>query len=160
MGQLQSLDHLFGVAGLVVLQQCALQSLALGGLFHKHRLEGVGVKAGIEHTGAHGAGGGVEVLHLLRAHMVLIEVLGQIDRVLQSAARVAGHEVGHQILLFARLLAQLVELILELVEGLDGRLAHVGKGVGGAVLRGDLQWPDTWYSTSSLKKVSSGSAIR
>ena len=139
MGQLQGLDHFFRIAGLVVLQQCTLQCLALGGLFHKHRLEGVGVKPGVEHTGAHGAGGGVEVLHLLRAHVVLIKVLGQIDRVLQGAARVAGHEVGHQILLFACLLAQLVKLILELVEGLDGRLAHVGKGVGGAVLRGDLQ---------------------
>ena len=51
----------------------------------------------------------------------------------------AGHQVGHEVLLLARLLAQLIELVLELVEGLDGRLAHVGQGVGGAVLRGHLQ---------------------
>ena len=30
------------------LQQRPLQRLALGGLFHKHRLQGVGVKAGVE----------------------------------------------------------------------------------------------------------------
>ena len=139
MGHPQGLDHLFGVAGLIVLQQCPLQGLALGGLFHEHRLEGVGVEAGVEHAGAHGTGSGVEILHLLRAHVVLIKVLGQIDGILQGAARVAGHEVGHQILLFAGLLAQLIELVLELVEGLDGRFSHVGQGVGRAVFRSHLQ---------------------
>ena len=39
VGHLQRLDHLFRVAGLVVLQQRTLQCLALGGLFHKYRLE-------------------------------------------------------------------------------------------------------------------------
>ena len=51
----------------------------------------------------------------------------------------AGHQVGHQVLFFARLAAELIELILEAVEHLDGRLAHIGQGVGGAVLRGHLQ---------------------
>ena len=91
VGQLQSLDHLFGVAGLVVLQQCALQRLALGGLFHKYRLEGVGVKAGIEHTGAHGAGGGVEVLHLLGHIADAVEVLREHDRVVERRAGVRAH---------------------------------------------------------------------
>ena len=89
MGHPQGLDHLFGVAGLIVLQQCTLQGLALRGLFHEHRLEGVGVEAGVEHTGAHGAGSGVEILHLLRAHVVLIKVLGQIDGILQGAVEYA-----------------------------------------------------------------------
>ena len=139
MGHLEGLHHLFGVPGLVVLEQRPLEGLALGGLFHKYRLEGVGVEAGVEHTGADGAGGGVKVLDLLGPHVVFVEVLGQIDRVLEGAARVAGHEVGHQVLLFARLLAQLVELILELVKDLDGGFAHIGQGVGGAVLGGHLQ---------------------
>ena len=139
VGHFERLDDLFGVARLVILEQCALQCLALGGLLHEHRLEGVRVQTGIEHAGAHGARRGVEVLHLLRAHVVFVKVLGQIDRVAQGAARMAGHQVGHKVLLFARLFAQLVELILELVEGLDGRLAHVGEGIGGAVLRGNFQ---------------------
>ena len=139
VGHLQRLDDLFRVARLIVLEQGTLQGLALGGLFHEHRLEGVGVEAGVEHTGAHGAGRGIKILHLLGAHMVLIKVLCQIDGILEGAARVAGHEVGHEVLLFACLLAQLVELILELVEGLDGGLAHVGEGIGGAVLGRDLQ---------------------
>ena len=85
--------------------------------------------------------------------MVLVEVFGQIDGILEGAARVAGHEIRHKVLLFSCLSAQLVELILELVEGLDGRLAHVGQRVGGTVLRRDFSWPETWYSTSSLKNV-------
>ena len=121
------------------MQQRPLQRLALGGLFHKHRLQGVGVKAGVEHAGAHSAGGGVKILHLFRAHVVFIKIFCQIDRILEGAARVTGHQIGHQILLFAGLFAQLIEFILELVEGLDGRLAHVGQRVGGTVLRSHLQ---------------------
>ena len=51
----------------------------------------------------------------------------------------AGHQIGHEVLLFAGLFAQLIELILELVEGLDGRLAHVGQRIGCTVLRSHLQ---------------------
>ncbi len=40
VGQLQGFDHLFRVAGLVVLQQCTLQRLALGGLFTNTGLRG------------------------------------------------------------------------------------------------------------------------
>ena len=86
--------------GLIILEQGALKCLALSGLFHKHRLQGVGVEAGVEHTGAHGAGRGIKILHLLGAHMVLVEVFGQIDSILEGAARVAGHEVRHEVLLF------------------------------------------------------------
>ena len=139
VGHFQRLDDLFGIAGLIILKQGALKCLALSGLFHKHRLQSVGVEAGVEHTGAHGAGRGIKILHLLGTHMVLVEVFGQIDGILEGAARVTGHEVRHEVLLFARLPAQLVELILKLVEGLDRRLAHVGEGVGGAVLRRNFQ---------------------
>ena len=86
VGDPQGLDHLFGVPGLIVLEQGPLQGLALGGLFHKHRLEGIGVQAGVEHAGADGAGGRIEVLDLLGPHVVFVQVLGQIDRVLQGAA--------------------------------------------------------------------------
>ena len=100
VGHFQRLDDLFGVAGLIILEQGALKRLALSGLFHKHRLQGVGVEAGVEHTGAHGAGRGIKILHLLGAHMVLVEVFGQIDGILEGAARVAGHEIRHEVLLF------------------------------------------------------------
>ena len=139
VGHLQRLDYLLGVARLVVLQQRPLQRLALGGLFHKHRLQGVGVKAGVEHAGTHSAGGGVKILHLFRAHVVFVKIFCQIDCILEGATRVTGHQIGHQILLFAGLFAQLIEFILELVEGLDGRLAHIGQRVGGTVLRSHLQ---------------------
>ena len=94
----------FGIAGLVILEQGALERFSLRGLFHEHGLEGVGVKAGVEHAGAHRAGGGIEILHLLGAHVVFVEILGQIDGIAQGAARMAGHQVGHEVLLFAAFL--------------------------------------------------------
>ena len=139
MGHFQSLDDLFGVARLIILEQSALKCLALGGLLDEHRLEGVGIETGVEHAGADRAGRRVEILHLLRAHVVFIKVLGQINGVFQGAARVAGHQIRHKILFLASLLAQLIELVLELIERLNGRLAHVGQRVGCAVFGRDLE---------------------
>ena len=50
-----------------------------------------------------------------------------------------GHEVGHQILLFSQILSDAVELILKLVVGLNGGLAHQLQHVVGAMLGSHLQ---------------------
>ena len=139
VGHLQRFDHTLGVAGLVILQQSPLHGLALVGLFDKDRLEGVGIKPGVVHTGADRAGGGIEILHLFRLHVIFVQVFGQKHRILQGTARMAGHQVRHKILLFARLFAQLVEFILEFVENLDGGLAHISQRSGGHMFGGHLQ---------------------
>ena len=46
-------------------------------------------------------GRGVEVLHLLGLVADIAQILGQLDGLLQRAAGVRGHEVGHDVLLHA-----------------------------------------------------------
>ena len=102
------------------LQQRALQVLCMRRLGDVDRLHRARVDAGVVHARADRAGGGVKILHLLRAHVVLVKILGQIDGILQGAARVAGHEVGHQILLLAIALVEALVLadVLALVDAL------------------------------------------
>ena len=111
----------------------------MGRLRDKHRLHGPGVDAGVPHAGGQGAGGGVEVLDLLGHVALPVQPLGQLHRVLQSAARVGGDEVGHQILVLAITAVELEILLPEFFIDLDVGLAHIVQGVSHAVLRGHLQ---------------------
>ena len=98
-----------------------------------------GVQAGVIHAGGQGAGGGVEVLHLLRLAAGLVDPLGHGDGVGQRRAGVGGHEIGDQELVHAVFLVEPLVLVPELLIGLDVGLAHGVQNVGHAVLRGDLE---------------------
>ena len=72
MGADECLDDVMTIFRLVVLQKGALVEFFLCGFWNIDRLHRLRVQTGVEHTGAHGAGGGVEVLHLLRANMIFL----------------------------------------------------------------------------------------
>ena len=72
MGVDERLNDRAAVFRLVILQQGALVEFFLRALGHIDRLHRLRIKAGIEHTGGVGAGGGVKVLHLLGAHVVAL----------------------------------------------------------------------------------------
>ena len=65
-------------------------------------LQGEGVQAGVVHGRGDGHGRGGEVLHLLRVHVIVPQVLGQLDHILDGAAGMAGHEIGQKVLLLSR----------------------------------------------------------
>ena len=69
-----------------------------------HTLHRARVNFRVPHTGGQGAGGGVEVLHLLGLTACFVEKYRQIHRVIQRTAGVAAHQIGNQILLHAVLL--------------------------------------------------------
>ena len=97
----ESLQHQLPVLGLAPLHQCPLEGLVVGRAGDEDRLHGAGVQAGVPHAGGQGAGGGIEVLHLLRHVSLPVEPLRQLDRILQGAAGVGGDEVGDQVLVLA-----------------------------------------------------------
>ena len=121
------------------LEEGPLQLLLVGIPGHIDLLHGPGIQAGVVHTGGDGAGGGIEVLDLLGLTAGLVQPGGQGDGVVQGAARVGGHEVGHQELVLAVLLVQPLVLLLELLIGPDVGLAHVVQHMAHAVLGGHLQ---------------------
>ena len=101
--------------------------------------QGGRIQAGVVHAGGNGAGRRVEVLHLLGHIAQVADVFGKGDRVLHGAARVGGHEVGHDVLVFSELLIHLPELAAEGVVDIHGRLAHFGQDVVRNVLRRDAK---------------------
>ena len=68
---------------------------------HKDRLHGQRIQPRVIHARRHRTGRRIEILHLIRPHMLFMQILGQHNRVLQRTARVGRHEVGHEILLTA-----------------------------------------------------------
>ena len=92
------------------------------------------IKPRVVHTGRDGARSRVEILNLLGHISQVADVLGQRDRVLHRAARVGGHQVGHNVLVFVQLLVHFLKLAAELVIGVHIRFAHFGEHVVGDVL--------------------------
>ena len=135
----EGLQHQLPVLRLPPLHQRPLEGLVVGRFGDEHRLHGPGIQAGVPHTGGQGAGGGVEVLHLLRHMSLLVQPFSQLHRVLQGTARVGGDQVGHQVLVLAVPAVELKILLPELLIDLDVGLAHIVQGVGHTVLRGHLQ---------------------
>ena len=104
-----------------------------------HALQGEGVKAGVVHGRGDGHGRGCEVLHLLRVHVIVTQVLGQLDHVLDGAAGMAGHEIGQKVLLLSRRPADCGKALPEGVQHLAGRLMHTLRHRPGDVLGSDLE---------------------
>ena len=139
VGFQQRFFHQIVVLGVPVLDQRPLHGFFVGVRGDVDLLHGPGVQAGIVHDGGQGGGGGVEVLDLLRVVAHLPDVFRQFDGLLQRGAGVAGHEIGHQILVHAVLLVQGEILVHELIiDGVAG-LAHFGENRVGNVLRGHLE---------------------
>ncbi len=125
--------------GTVILKQGALQLLfvVVGGNvdgLHIH-----GVYSRIKHHRRGGSGGGIVVLHLFGGVMIPLEAEGKLQRVLQSRAGMAGHEVGNQILLFTYRFGDLkIPFAEPLVYG-KVRFSHATENGSRAMLRGYLQ---------------------
>ena len=111
----------------------------MGCFGHIDPLHGGGINAGIVHTGGDGAGSGVEVLHLLRLAAQPVQILGQGHRVLQGAAGVGTHQIGHHILLLGIAVVQAAVTVHELLIHPDVGLAHIVQHRVDAVLRRHLQ---------------------
>ena len=90
----EGLQHQGTVLRLAPLHESPLEGLVMGCLGDKHRLHGPGIQTGVPHAGGQGAGSGIKVLDLLGHVALLVEPLGQLDRILQSAAGMGGDEVG------------------------------------------------------------------
>ena len=138
MGGEQRLPHQVVVLGIPVLNQSPLHGLFVGVRGDVHLLHGSGVQPGVIHHRGQGGGGGVEVLHLLRVVAHLPDVLRQLHRLFQSGAGMAGHEIGHQILIHAILLVQREILVHKFVIHRVPGLSHPGENRIGNVLRSNL----------------------
>ena len=89
-----------------------------------HFLQRIGVVARIPCLGGHRHGRWGEVLHLFQVEVQFLGDLRQLCHVLLRAARVAGDEIGDDLLVEMLVLIDAVEDALEVVELLERRLAH------------------------------------
>ena len=137
--QFQGLAHQGVIFGVARLQQRPLHGLVLRVPGHEHRRHIPGIQAGVVHGSGQGAGGGIKILYLFRVEPVLPQVAGQVDGLVEAAARVGGHEIGHQILLLAVFFRQGVIFAAEVVVHIGKGLAHIVQHPGADVLRRHLQ---------------------
>ena len=121
------------------MQQRTLHGFFLRGLGNVDRFHRVGVQLRVVHAGGDGAGGGIEVLYLFRMHMVIPQEQRELYCLRQRAPRMGGHEIGHQILLLADALGDLIESLLECLIALDVRLSHLVQYHVADVFRCDFQ---------------------
>ena len=127
------------VLGPFILQERALHSLLLRGARNVDALHGQGIEPRVKHGRRERARGGDEVLHLLGLVADVAKVLRKLDGRAQVAARVAGDEVGHEVLVLPQALVDALILFAEGLEHLAARLAHELEDLGGDVLGRDLE---------------------
>jgi len=125
--------------GLVPEEELSLGELLLLRLSTKYGLQRVGVVARVPGFGGVGHRRGGEVLHLFQVEVEALGDDGQLGHVLLAAAGVGGDEVGDDLLVKVLLAVDAVELALEVVELLEGRLAHEVEHTVAGVLRCHLQ---------------------
>ena len=123
----------------VILHQRALHRLFARIARHVYLRHTARIQTGIKHRCGHRAGRGIEILHLFGAQSRLFHVARQHDRIVQMAARMAGHEIRHQILIHMRVFIRLTIAAHEIIEYLRFRLAHVVQYARAYVFRRDLQ---------------------
>ena len=133
-----------------VLQHSSLDPLLLtpGNV---NRLEGERIQAGIIHGSGDGHRCGGEVLHLLGVHVVVAQILRQLDHIGNGAARMAGHEIGENILLPSRRLRSRAKPLPEVVQNPAGRLMHALRNRSGDMLRGDFEVAGDMVSAEVLQ---------
>ena len=132
-------EALFDVAallGLVPEEVLSLGELVAWTLGGEDGFEGVGVVARVPGLGGDGHRRGGEVLHLFEVEVEALGDDGELCHVLLLTAGVGGDEVGDDLLTEPFLAVDAVEESLELVELLEGGLAHeVEHAVAGVLWR-------------------------
>ena len=113
-----------------------LLSLRMG---REDGLQRIGVETGIEHLGSHRHRGRCEVLNLFQFIAHLTGNGSQIGHVSLRASRMAGDEVGDNLLAQSFLAVDAVEDALELIELLERWLAHQFEHVVAGMFRSHLQ---------------------
>ena len=100
-----------------------------------YRLHGPWVQTGIIHTGGHGGGCGIKILHLFRHESHVPHIFRQLDSLLHGASRMGRHEIWHCILFFTGARIGLFKILQKLLIHSMFRLAHIGKHLVGNVFR-------------------------
>ena len=101
--------------------------------------ERIGGVACIEHFSRDGHGRRREVLHLFKFIAHLARQSGQLGHITLMTTRMAGDEVGDDLLVEVLLAIDAVEDALELVELLERRLAHESEHMVGSMFGRHLQ---------------------
>ena len=101
---LQCLAHQVIIIRQPELHQGTLHGFFLMGLCRVNLLPGQRIQPCIPHAGGQCARRRDKILHLLRMVAHFLDKFSQFNGIFQLAARVAGHKIGHKILLLAQLL--------------------------------------------------------
>jgi len=120
----QALLDMLPFLGLIPEEILPLGLFLLRSLGAFHRFQRVRVVAGVPRLGRDGHGRGSEVLHLLKLEVEALGEHRQFGHIGLGTARVAGDEVGDELLAQTLLAADAVEAALEVVELRERRLAH------------------------------------
>ena len=97
------------------------------------------VDARIIHNGRGRTRRGIEILHLLGRIMIALEALCQINSIPHGRARMAGHQIRHQILLLAKSRTKLEILFAEALVNAEMRFTHAIQYTVGAMLGRNLE---------------------
>ena len=85
VGSHKGFPHQVIVLGIAVLDQRPLHGLLMGIRGHIDRPHGAGIQTGVIHGGGQGAGGGIEILHLLGRVSVLFEAERKLEEKLKKS---------------------------------------------------------------------------
>ena len=107
-----------------VLDQSPLQGLFVRISDHKDLFQGQRIKTGVIHAGRDRARGRIKVLDLVGMEVVLVEIFRQGHGIRQGAARMRGHEIGHQVLVASAFFIGLDKGPDKVSVDPVGRLAH------------------------------------
>lgn len=117
------------------MQQRALHRLFLRRPRYIHALHRKRIYARVVHARRDRAGRGIEILHLPWIQLVLVEIFREYHRVLESAARMARHQIRYYVLIESHIGAELVKPVRKPVIYLSAGLVHIFQHVVRNVLR-------------------------
>ena len=127
----QRFTHKIEILRAAELQQCALHGLFFRRTRNVDRLSGARVKARIEHAGGQRARRGIEILHLFGLVVDVAQIFGQLDGSGKVAARMAGNQIGNEVLFLAEFLRCDFELAADVIltQLAEKRVGFVGHDV-------------------------------
>lgn len=121
------------------LEQRALHRLIMRIARDIDTLAGAWIDAGIEHAGGQRTGRGIEILNLFGLVIDIAQVFCKLNGGIQIAARMAGNEIGDEVLFLPQLLIDALIFLTEGIVHIASRFAHNGEHFRADMLRRDLE---------------------
>lgn len=116
-----------------------------------NRFHGKRIETGMVHGGGSSHGSRSEILHLFSIEVVVSQVFGKLNHIINGTCWMTGHEIREQVLLLSYGFRDCFEHLPEFFEGLFSRFVHARSYLFNDVLGRNLEVPRNMVATELIE---------